>query len=153
MRDNHVALSVYDSLRAVDAGPLLAYSFREKRLPVFEVFHSYAVVNLIAFPMAAVAFGLYYAKREGKNRGFGVAIGLAATLVCVLLSLIGEVMVFWGLVVYASFYLADCKNRSRLAWTIAALVFATPVVVVLLLLPALPLGSLSILEREDGDFR
>jgi hypothetical protein len=55
--------------------------------------------------------------------------------------------------VYASFYLADCKNRSRLAWTIAALVFATPVLVVLLLVPALPSGSLSIFGLGDGDFR
>jgi len=120
---------------------------------VFEVFHSYAVVNLIAFPMAALAFGLYYAKREGKSRGFGIAVGLAATLVCVLLALIGEVMVFWGLVVYASFYLADGKNRSRLAWTIGALVLATPVLLVLLLVPALPPASLSILGRGDMDSR
>jgi len=82
---------------------------------VFEVFHRYAVVNLIAFPIAAVAFSLYYAKCEGKSRRFGLAVALTATLVCALLSLIGEVMVFWGLVAYASFYLADRKNRSRLA--------------------------------------
>ncbi len=117
------------------------------------VFHSYAVANLIAFPVAAMAFGLYYAKREGRSRRFGVAIGLAATLVCLLLSLIGEVLVFWGLVVYASFYLADCKNRSRLAWTLAALVFATPVLVLLLLVPALPPESVSILGRENRDSR
>jgi hypothetical protein len=116
---------------------------------VFEVFHSYAVVNLIAFPMAALAFGLFYAKREGRSRVFGIVVGLAATLVCVLLALMGEVMVFWGLVVYASFYLADCKNRSRLAWTLAALVLATPVLVVLLLVPALPPGSVSILGPGD----
>lgn len=112
---------------------------------VLEVFRSYATVNLAVFPVAAVGFGLYYARREGKSRGFGVAAGLAATLLCVLLSLIGEVMAFWGLVVYASFYLADCKNRSRLVWTIAALVFATPVVLVLLVIPPVPRTSMSIL--------
>ena len=111
------------------------------------MFPKYALVNLIAFPIAAILFGLYYANREGKSRGFGIAVGLTATVLCVLLALIGEVMLFWGLVVYASFYLSDCKNRNRVAWTLAALLLATPVLLVLVLVPAVPAQSTSILGR------
>ncbi len=35
------------------------------------LFRTYAIVNMALFPVAAVALGLYYAKREGKQRGVG----------------------------------------------------------------------------------
>jgi hypothetical protein len=117
---------------------------------VSSLFHAYAVANMLIFPVAALAFGLYYAKREGKSRRFGIVLAVTATVLCLLLALIGEVLVFWGLVAFASLYLADAKNRSRVAWAIATLIFATPALLVLLVVPGLPPAPQSILWHGDG---
>jgi len=94
----------------------------------------YASIILLFYAAAFVAFGLFYAKQEGKSKPLCTVLALVAFVVWALLSFIPLLPAI--VVCAAVYYVADKKNRNRLVWIILTLIAVrtpTPLAPILLL--------------------
>ena len=56
------------------------------------VYDIYTLMAIITFPIASIAFGIFYAKNEGKSKGFGVLVGLAAIALSVVMAFVSPLL-------------------------------------------------------------
>ena len=98
-------------------------------------FALYTLIWVITFPIAVIAFGIFYAKQEGKSKVFGIFVSFAAIVLAGLLSFI-TTLLLPGLFFFAGIYVADHKNRNRWLWAISALLLGPPLLLLLLYLSA-----------------
>ena len=69
------------------------------------LFVLYILTWVITFPIAVIAFGIFYAKQEGKSKVFGIFVSFAAIVLAGLLSFISTFLLP-GLFFFAGIYVA-----------------------------------------------
>ena len=103
------------------------------------------LVSILLYIVSFIYFGLFYAEQEGKGKLFGllVALGCFALSATTLVGFYFESTAFIfagllmqrGLIGYASYYVADKKNRNRRNWSFATFVFGPLLLLIVLYLP------------------
>jgi hypothetical protein len=103
------------------------------------------LVSAIFYIAAFTYFGLFYAEHESKSKFFGLLIALGAFSLwatifiavyfqSAILALPGA-LIPRGLIGYASYYVADKKNRNCLVWILLAAVFGPLLLLIVIYLP------------------
>jgi len=124
------------------------------------------LVSAILYTLAFIVFGLFYAEHEGRSKLFALLFALGAfTLYAAIfflasfqsasvafpVGLIG--LVSRGLIGYASYYVADKKNRNCLVWIVLTAIFGPLLLLIVLSLPRAkrPAGARPILLKLNQE--
>jgi len=98
-------------------------------------------IILFAYLAGFIAFAVFYSREEGTRKAQITAV--VGVILAFLLSLF-SLIIGGGVLVAATFYVADRKNRSR-AWAIPALLLGPIILLIVVSLPRLPEeGTLSL---------
>ena len=96
------------------------------------------LIVLFLYLAGLVAFAVFYSREEGTARAkITAVVGLVLVL---LLSVFFSLFIGGAVMVAATFYVADRKNRSR-AWAIPAIFFGPLILLIVVFLPKLPEGT------------
>jgi hypothetical protein len=119
--------------------------------------------SAIFYIAAFIYFGLFYAEHEEKSKFFGLLIALGAFTLwatiligvyvqSVMFALPGALMQR-GLIGYASYYVADKKNRNCLVWIVLTTIFGPLFLLIVLYLPRAkrPAGARPILLKLNQE--
>ena|SRR5215472_12240328 len=100
------------------------------------------LIILLAYLAGFVAFAVFYSREEGTRKARITAV--VGVILAFLLSLFLSLIIGGGVLVAATFYVADRKNRSR-AWAIPAILLGPIILLIVVFLPRLPEeGTLSL---------
>jgi hypothetical protein len=89
-------------------------------------------IILLAYLAGFVAFAVFYSREEGTRKAQITAV--VGVILAFLLSLFLSLAIGGGILVAATFYVADRKNRSR-AWAIPALILGPIILLIVVSLP------------------
>jgi len=96
------------------------------------------LIVLLLYVAGLVVFAVFYTREERTAKAKVAAIiGLVLVL---LLSIFFSLFIGGAVMVAATFYVADRKNRSR-AWAIPAIFFGPLILLLIVFLPKLPEGT------------
>ena len=95
------------------------------------------LIILLLYVAGFIAFAVFYTREEGTAKAKITAI--VGVIVAILLSMF-NLFIGGAVIVAATFYVADRKNRSR-AWAIPAIFLGPIILLVVVLLPKLPEGT------------
>jgi hypothetical protein len=106
-----------------------------------------ALVYLVLCIAGYAAFCIFYAREEGTSAAIvkAVVMFVVASLLAIYLRLLGA-----AVVIAATFYVADRKNRSR-GWAALAFLLGPIALLIAVALPKLPDSSLSLSLTGDRD--